>query len=309
MFKQLTLRAAYTYAKTLDNVSEIFSTFGGGNSSAFAQNPFNQAGEYALSGLNIPHQFTILLNEDLPFFKEQHGLIGHILGGWSISGNYILASGQPYSPTQVFSAEFTAANDYFDSAFYNNFNSGVETARPFVGSLSAPATSVGMYAGDACALFSLSGTDPLCTGSPTQLISLTAVGKSGCESNANVPCPFVPVTNNQVRFIANTGIAESVFGTPFGNAGRNIVTDAITNTANLAVIKRIKFNERASFEFRASALNVFNHPNFSSVDPFLEDAGLHSAGTGFGDVTTTATSYPGYNNATRRFTFGGTFRF
>ena len=29
-------------------------------------------------------------------------------------------------------------------------------------------------------------------------------------------------------------------------------------------------------------LNVFNHPNFTSVDPFLDDAGLHSEGTGFG---------------------------
>jgi hypothetical protein len=119
----------------------------------------------------------------------------------------------------------------------------------------------------------------------------------------------VPVQNNQVRFILNTGIAETIFGTPFGNAGRNIVTDAPTNVANLAVIKRIKFSERASFEFRADALNVFNHMNFSSVDPFLEDAGLHTLGTGFGDVTVTNTSYPGYNGGTRRFSFGGTLRF
>ncbi|HEY6274335.1 MAG TPA: carboxypeptidase regulatory-like domain-containing protein [Terriglobales bacterium] len=308
MFKQLTLRAAYTYSKTLDNVSEIFSTFAGANSSAFAQNPFNQSGEYAPSGLNIPNQFTILLNEDLPFFKEQHGVVGHILGGWAVSGNYILASGQGYSPTQIFSAEVTAPN-FFDASFYNAFNSGVETARPFIGSLSAPATSVGMYAGDACVLFSLTQTDALCTGPTNQLISLTAVGKSGCESNSTIGCPFVPVTNNQVRFIANTGIAESVFGTPFGNAGRNPVSDAMTNVANLAIIKRFKFNERANFEFRASALNVFNHPNYSSVDPFLEDAGLHSAGTGFGDVTTSNTTFAGSNGGTRRFSFGGTFRF
>ena len=31
-----------------------------------------------------------------------------------------------------------------------------------------------------------------------------------------------------------------------------------------------------------SVLNVFNHPNFFSVDPFLDDAGLHSEGTGLG---------------------------
>ncbi|HYA97122.1 MAG TPA: TonB-dependent receptor, partial [Methylomirabilota bacterium] len=96
LFNQLTLRAAYTFSKTLDNVSEIFSSFGGGNTIAFAQNPLNTTtAEYGLSGLNIPHQVSLLFNENLPFFKQQHGLLGHLLGGWSLSANYIWASGQP----------------------------------------------------------------------------------------------------------------------------------------------------------------------------------------------------------------------
>lgn len=312
LFKQLTVRTAYTFAKTQDNVSEIFSTFGGGNTVAFAQNPLAQQGEYGLSGLNTPHQWTILFNEDLPFFKEQHGFIGHVLGGWSLSGNYILASGQGYTPSQAFSASaFGTPNgpgDYFDINFFANFNSGIETARPFVGNLGAPATAVAVMAGDACNLFASTGTEQVCTTlSPTQLISLNALNSKGAGLDPTVPA--VTVTKQQVRFIVNSLTSESVFGTPFGNAGRNIVTDAITNVANFAVIKRFKFNERASFEFRASALNVFNHPNYSSVDPFLEDAGFHSGGTGFGDVTTSNTTFPGSNTGTRRFSFGGTFRF
>jgi len=43
----------------------------------------------------------------LPFFKEQHGAVGHLLGGWGFSGNYVLASGQRYTPSQFFSQEFT----------------------------------------------------------------------------------------------------------------------------------------------------------------------------------------------------------
>ncbi|HYX53384.1 MAG TPA: TonB-dependent receptor, partial [Candidatus Limnocylindrales bacterium] len=86
LFKQLTIRTGYTYSKNLDNVSEIFSTFGGATSVAFAQNPFNQTGERSFSGLDIPHQWTILFTEQLPFFKEQHGFMGHLLGGWSFSG-------------------------------------------------------------------------------------------------------------------------------------------------------------------------------------------------------------------------------
>ena len=100
LVKQLTIRAGYTFSKNLDNVSEIFGTGAGGNTVAFAQNPFNQTGEYGFSGLDIPNQWTILATEEFPFYKDQHGVIGHILGGWSISANYVWASGQRYTPSQ-----------------------------------------------------------------------------------------------------------------------------------------------------------------------------------------------------------------
>jgi len=313
LFKQLTLRSAYTFAKTLDNVSEIFSTGAGANTTAFAQNPFDTTtGEHSFSGLDIPHQWSLLATEELPIFKEQHGFIGHVLGGWSVSGNYILASGQRYTPVQGVSAFLTDAlingTTPYDLGFLNNFV-GFDLARPFLGSMSAPQTSVGMFAGDACFIFSFSGTDPLCTGDPNQLISLTSVGRSGCESDPTIPCPFNAVTNNQVRFIVNSVTSQQVFGTPFGNMPRNLPQDAITNVANLAVQKRFRITERNSFELRLSALNVFNHPNFTSVDPFVEDAGLTSSFTGFGDPSLTGSAYPGFNGATRRINFGATFRF
>jgi hypothetical protein len=35
-------------------------------------------------------------------------------------------------------------------------------------------------------------------------------------------------------------------------------------------------------------LNAFNHPNFSSVDPFIDDAGLAQEGTGFANPSLTS---------------------
>jgi len=310
LFKQLTIRTGYTFSKNMDNVSEIFSTFGGATSNAFAQNNLNQSGEYSFSGLDIPHQWTILFTEEFPFFKEQHGFIGHALGGWGVSANYVLASGQRYTPSQVFISEFSA-NDYFDANFFNTFNGGAESAHPFLGNPHAPVTQVGIFAGDACNVFGsanfVAPTDPLCIAgkaNPSQLLSLNAINNP--DPNAN---HAVPVTQNDVRFIANGGQADQIFGTPFGNVPRNSVTDAITNTANLSVFKRFKFTERASFEFHATALNFLNHPNFQSIDPFLEDAGLATAFSGFGDPTVTNTTTPGSNGGTRRITVGGVFRF
>jgi len=301
LFKQLTVRSSYTYSKTLDNVSEIFSTFGGGNSLFAAQNPANQItgpGEYSFSGLDYPHQWTILATETLPFYKDQKGLVGHIMGGWALSANYIIASGQRYSPVQIFEATAAASRDYFDNGYIANFAS-VETAHAFLGNLSAPATSVGIYAGDACNLFD-GGAAPTCGLPATTLLSQTAMG-SNCLV-ANVACAIVPVTKDQVRFITNSQTAQTVFGTPFGNMPRNPVSDAISNIANVSIFKTVKLGEHANFQFHATFLNAFNHNNYTSIDPFLVDAGQHGSFTGFGDPTQTP-------SITRRIIFGGKITF
>jgi hypothetical protein len=303
LFKQLLVRTSYTYSKTLDNVSEIFSTFGAGNSTFVYQNPSNPnaPGEYSFSGLDYPHQWSILFTESLPFFKDQHGLAGHVLGGWSVSGNYILASGQRYSPSQLFLgslfAQLGLAPDYYDVGYFGNFNSGVEPLRAFMGNLSAPTSAVGIMAGDACNILD-AGTGT-CTIAPTTLLSLNAMGPN-CLGPGG-PCAVVPVTKDQVRFIINSQTSQSVFGTPFGNAPRNVVANAITNLGSFAIMKNFKLGEHTSFEFRSTLLNAFNHPNFTSVDPFVDDAGLHGAFNGFGDVTQTP-------SISRRIIFGGVVR-
>jgi hypothetical protein len=291
LFKQLTIKTGYTFSKTTDSVSEIFSTGTAGNTSAFAQNPLDSAtGEHGLSGLDFPNRWTLVVVEELPFYREQHGFMGHLLGGWRVSGDYILGSGQNFTPQQISEATNTGGN-YYDNAFNGAFN-GFETARPFAGNPNAPLTSVGIFCGDARALF---GAAVNCTTvGNNQLISMNAINGTTVS--------VVPVSANDVRFIINTGIAQKLFGTPFGNVGRNSVRDAISNIGNLTVFKNIRFTERTSFEIRATALNVFNHYNFTSVDPALQDAGLTGNFLGFGN--------PGLTPANgRRFFIGGRFSF
>jgi hypothetical protein len=322
ILKQLTVRAGYTFSKTLDNVSEIFSTGAAGNTVAFPQNPLDPSrGEYSFSGLDYPHTFSVIVAEQVPFFKDQHGLFGHLLGGWVITGNYLLQSGQRYTPSQVTGiASATAAGDFYDAAFLGAFV-GTDTARPFLGNLNAPATSVGIFAGDACNLFGSigpGGPEPICNGSiaPTQLISLNAINQSQAgllDVNGNPVAP-VTATSAQVRYIVNAGTAQTIFGTPFGNMPRNIAQDAISNIANVSLAKRFKLSERASFELRANFLNVLNHPNYASIDPFVEDAGAtpKTPFNGFGDPTVSNDVPSNINfpvSASRRVVFGGTLRF
>jgi hypothetical protein len=129
-----------------------------------------------------------------------------------------------------------------------------------VGNANAPANTVGIFAGDACNFFGSS------CGLPTnQLVSFNQDIQSGIDGTS--------VQQNAVRYIINASTAQSIFGTPFGSR-RNLSQDAPTNIANLALFKNIKLNERASLEFNATFQNVFNHPNFQSVDPNIENAGL-----------------------------------
>lgn len=269
LFNQLTLRTSYTWSKTTDNVSEIFNTGGAGNSLAISQDPFNNTtAEHGLSGQNFPQTFSMTAYENLPFFRSEHGLVGHIFGGLAVAATYLLQSGQGYTPVQ-FCLNACAGGNVFDTPFDAAFFGVDETARPYIGSLSAPATSVGAFAGDTCTLLGVG-----CALAPNTLIDFGAANTTGA---ANV------VTNKQVRYIVNAPEANTVFGTPFGNVERNLARDYQTNSANISLYKNIRFNERASLQFHATLINAFNHPNFSSVDPFIDDAGFGLFGTAFGN--------------------------
>jgi len=272
LFHQLTLRTNYTWSKTTDNASEIFGTFGGGGTVAFSQDPFNYTNaEHGLSGLDFPQSWVLSFNEEIPAFRRQQGFLGHAFGGWSIAGSYLLQSGQPYTPTEFFSAYALSPYDVSDQSFLAGFNSGSDTARPFLSNRNAPPDAIGVYAADACELF---GNATVCGAAPNALYDYTALNASGGVT-ANT------VTANQEHFILNAYEAQTINGTPFGNAGRNVVRDYKTNTANFQVSKTSNWGDRARIIFHMSMVNAFNHPNYSTIDPFVEDAGLVALGTGF----------------------------
>jgi hypothetical protein len=277
LFNQLTMRANYTWSKVTDNASEIFGSFGGATTVAFSQNPYNYtSAEHSLSGLDFPQTFNLSFNEAIPAFRSQRGFLGHILGGWSVAATYTLQSGQTYTPVEFFSAYALSPYDVSDiqgapssSSFLGAFNSGSDTARPFLSNPKAPATAIGIYAADACGLFGAA-----CGAAPNALYDYTAMNASG-GATANT------VTPNQEHFILNAYEAQTIYGTPFGTAGRNSLRDYWTNIGNFQVTKTSNWGERVRLIWHMSMVNVFNHPNYASVDPFLEDAGLVGVGTGF----------------------------
>jgi hypothetical protein len=93
-------------------------------------------------------------------------------------------------------------------------------------------------------------------------------GVTGSARPNLVPGQSIQITNpgieqwfNRQAFTIPTG--------PFGDAGRNIIIGPGTISLNMALSKTIQLKEMQSLELRLSANNVFNHPNFSSIDTTL----------------------------------------
>ncbi|MBZ5527255.1 MAG: carboxypeptidase regulatory-like domain-containing protein [Acidobacteriia bacterium] len=238
---------SFTWSKTMDNASEIFSTFSGGNTIAGAQDPYDLSrGEKALSGLDFPKVASIYLVYDLPFFKNRQDLRGRLLGGFQFNTTWRYSSGQLWTPS-AFAGGSSSCQNSFDNAFFSG--------------------------GSTCRLFN---------GNPTA--ALDTVGQ--CMNAALSDCGLVdfytgsPVTQSAVRWIYNDDTAATFFGTPYGNAARNpgYRGDAV-NTVNFSAFKTTKLTEKISMRIEAQVYNLLNHRFLGVPDPFVDDANLANGGT------------------------------
>lgn len=299
LWRQLTLQSFYTFSKTTDNTSEIGATGFAGNTSALSQSQVNFTDqEHGLSGLDFPHKFLLSAVEEIPLFRNRGGRVGKVFAGWRAAAVYTLSSGQPYTAVQ-FAISCNAGGDIcasspsetnpYDPAFDAEYALPDGSLRPFLGSNNAPVQSVGVFAKDICASDSsgiLCGNPAI---TPLTLISLNQFNNgftgSKPDSSGRVLSdsshPAQIVTKDQVRFIANTPTAVAFFGSPFGNVGRNTLRDGHINRLNFSVFKITKLSEYLTLQLHADFLNAFNHPNYSSVDPFIDNAGLATEATGF----------------------------
>ena len=272
--------ASFTWSKTMDNTSEIFSTGSGGNSTAGAQNPFDpSAGEKSLSGLDFPKTASLYVIYELPFYKAQHGLLGKVLGGYQANATWRYSSGQNYTPITLAGFD-SACQTSFDATFF-----GWSACRAFPGNPGAPVDTVG-----------------LCS-NPT----LPDCGLVDYYTGA-------ATTKSAVHWIYNEDGAAAFFGTPYSPSRRNPGTRGqVLSATNFSMFKNTKLNERVAFRLEAQVYNLFNHQFRGVPDPFIDDLNLANGGS-FGNNLFNP-SGGDYNNVTlngigrRRLILGGKITF
>lgn len=285
-FSDIVFNANYSLSRTIDNASEIFSTGAGGQSVAVPQNPFDSTeGERGLSAFHQKHNFTANFIYELPFFKDQQGFAGKLLGGYQFAGILRLGSGRPYTPVQFFTS-YDLGADALTSG-------GLGPLRPYSGNPGAPKGTIAfsyeaacnfeaVTIGPNCANYTVNGNPAANPGAatPGQFIIFNTL-QSG---SIGTVVPNIQAALQQSRLIYNDSgfvayglnsadaTAFQYFRTPYGNVGRNTFFGDNFYNVNLSMLKSFKINERMELEFRAEAENIFNKRNFGVPDAFTEDA-------------------------------------
>lgn len=103
--KGFTVLGAYTYSKLMDLATGGFSgePLGGGA----IQDYNNLAADWSVSSIDQTHRFIANAVYELPFWRDQKGAAGHLLGGWEIGVIASVYSGSPLGVTAATNNTFS----------------------------------------------------------------------------------------------------------------------------------------------------------------------------------------------------------
>lgn len=255
----LTSLISYTWSHTIDTVSEVFNANGvqGAGLVAIAPNVFDpNTSERTRSSLDFPNNFAIEFIYDLPFRRDQSGVVGHLLGGWQLNSNYRYNSGEPATLYQ--SHQATSLCDPSSTA-----STTIDTCRPLLSNVAAPFTSVGRIAS--------------ITGGNANVVNIANC--TGTPGGAT--CPFV--TMDSVHFLVANTLSAQFFGSPFARmVSRNTERGDYISNANLSIYKNTKMTERLTMQFQATAYNFMNREFLGVQDTKVTNVSSSPSSNTFG---------------------------
>jgi hypothetical protein len=86
----------YTWSSFIDGASDILNPSPTGEI-GFPQDSFNRSADRGRSAWDRPQRIAVNGVFQLPFFRQQKGMLGKILGGWQATGFLTIQSGAPFS--------------------------------------------------------------------------------------------------------------------------------------------------------------------------------------------------------------------
>jgi hypothetical protein len=218
--------------------------------STFVQNIYNVNGDYGRAAYDRKLIFNIDGVYELPWFRDQNGLIGHLIGGWEFSGILAMNSGIPYT-----------------------VSSSGATSMPYNGGYSQPityASNPSNLANDNAGLALLGNTNGGIR--PNQITD----PNNGNGQALRAGHKYL----NASSLYVNTGAfvnTDPLSDTP-GTAKRGTLNGPGFIRADVGIFRNFRIHENLFFQLRGEAFNVANHPNVATF-------GTSATSSTFGEVT------------------------
>jgi outer membrane receptor protein involved in Fe transport len=233
--------ANYTWAHQMDDLSTTFSETNNAFSLGYT-NPFDPSLDRGNGDLDVRHRLVLAPIWNEPFFKNQHSILGEVVGGWRVSGIYQVHSGSPFT--------------YYD--FTNNF-SGYNVARYTPDAPLHQRTFKSIPSG--------------ASGGGQNLYQIgTLPGAIAWGNPAFAAVDPVDYPNG----ISDWG------PWPRNMTGRNAFRGPGMWNLDLALSKRFPIRENVNLEFRAEGFDVLNHHNLflqeATNDVFSNNVGVDAQG-------------------------------
>lgn len=231
------LTGAYTFSKLISNADEVFVTGLGGSGSSVFGVPAIFGGsrlDRAVSEFDRTHRAVFSYVVESPFFREQRGFVGKLLGGFQVSGVTTFESGVPFTVFNGFDS------DGIGGANRPTFNPNGQRGVRAVPQVDAQNFITGYI-------------NPEVITNPNRATGTAPI--------------FQSIDPNTAQFIVNPtfvpGLPGSVVRT--GDLGRNTERSPGLNNTNLNFLKRTRVSESVFIEVRSELFNAFNHPQFTST--------------------------------------------
>ncbi len=216
----LQLTASYTWSHALDEQSGL-GLFVTGN------NPVTPRSSYASADFDQTHVFLINYSYTIPTVTKNKTL-GQFVNGWTIGGQTVAQSGQPYS---VYDFSGSVASQYLGTSDY--------IGNPIVPLL------------------------PGVTAKQAQLQGTTGVNAGQPVLNANDFAPqFLAPGQSGVPPCDASGC--DLYESLYGNSGRNLFRAPFQVRFDMSLAKEFRIHEKYRLRFNAAAFNLFNHPDFDA---------------------------------------------
>ncbi len=210
--------ANYTWSRDLTNSQNDYSTP--------PQNQYNINADYGRAADDRTNVIAIDGVWELPWYREQRGFTGHVVGGWELSGIYAINSGLPLTVSE--------SSGGLISYGYNSIANGQTT---------------GGYANDAAGLGILGNTNAGLR--PNQI----------ADPNQGYGQPI----HNRLQWFYRGAFAAPLPGSgQVGNEKRGVVQGPGFNRLDVGLFRNFKLYERLNFQLRGEAFNVVNHTNLSN---------------------------------------------